>query len=295
MAGGAKDLSEILMLVIGNETPIRVDKADGGFARQALMEEAIAPKVKRVKHAAVLNLEPLVLEFGLAGSNPLLRWAAAMLRKDTMRRNIALYRAEADGTATFEYDGMDALITEFALPRMKRGVKAKVALRVKIQPQYMVGRKIAGQKAQWPKGTPQDSATGTFALKIDGLANLAKAVVSIEAISFKQGIKTFYPGSDKIPQLEPTKLDWPVLSIAVDDSATKAMIEWAKPSDVTKAPQPRTGSLTYFVGKSNTVVLRLNLYDVTPRLVQKAKRAGPTKVELVCGRIELDSPQLGMN
>lgn len=287
------DLSEILMLVVDGRPPIRIRKADGGVTKHSLIDDGFGAGTGRIKHAAAHEIEPLTIEVG-GGSREILKWASDALRKTNARRNVALYRANANGTANFELDGYNALLIELTLPRLQRGTKTTAFVTAKLQFERTSSRKIADQKTQWPARPMKGFSGGTFALTIDGLTLPAKAVAAVEALTIKLGIKKLYTGQDRFPTLAPTKVETPTLRLAIDRKDAAALVEWH--DDVARqrtAQSQKTGAITYYGANGKTAAFSLNLYEIMPVSVSPARNAGPTKVDLACGRMELDFANSG--
>ena len=53
-----------------------------------------------------------------------------------------------------------------------------------------------------------------------------KYVNKIESFTVKQGVKKFYVGAERFPQIEPTKLEFPNLAARSRSSTRDTLLEW---------------------------------------------------------------------
>ena len=283
------DLSDVLMLVVDSRPPARVRSARGGLFKTSMVNQPAGRGTTRHKHVAVGDIEPIVIEMG--PNKTMLQWAAGTLRRESIHRTVSLYRAETDGSAVFEIDGYDCLLTELMMPRLDRKGKAKAEafMRVVIMPERSIGRRISDHKEQWPQQTLRGFNPAMFDLQIDGLALKSDAVLAVEPLGFTLGTKRVPIEAATVSTLEATKEKPSQLVLTVQRDEVKTLTPWL--DTAINTPQkftPATGTLGYTSGAGKPV-MRLNLYDITPVRSGAIKGgSAPVKITLDVGRMEVD-------
>src|SRR4051794_4894696 len=96
----------------GHATTAYLKSVDGGYVKQAMIDEPIGPENLRVKHSSVAEIEPMSIDFGLSGAGEVLKWIQGSWRKKWARRNGQITHANFDLYRTFEHEFYDALISE---------------------------------------------------------------------------------------------------------------------------------------------------------------------------------------
>jgi hypothetical protein len=275
---------------------------DGGFINAAIVDEPIGGDVQRVKHTSVASIEPISCEFGLAGAWPVLQWVQDSWNKDFSRRNGEVTHADFNLNETYSHQFSDALITETTFPGLDGASKDPALIKLKFLPERVItkhstgtnvnDRKVPGKQKLW--------LCSGFRFAMDGLDEMG-FVNKIESFTIKQGVKQFYTGADRFPQIEPTKLEFPNISCTIAQGHAAGIQKWYEQCVANGLADPksqRTGSLEFLAPDKSEVLFRINLYEcgllsfkIMPSTANSAeiKRA---KFELFASRMELDGESL---
>ncbi len=199
--------------------------AEGGMIKAATTEEPAAGFNLRGRHASTREVDPLSLEFGMAGS----KWALAIVHAIINNRihdkvNGEVIHADTNFVAQYSYEFTDALITEIGFPKLDAKAKEIAHLKLKLQPESIdfaigQGEKLVPGSALKQKGW----LCSAFKLTIgdDVMAS------SIEPLTVKIGAKAYQTGGFMLPQYTPTgKLDMPKFSFTVPMGYADAMLAW---------------------------------------------------------------------
>ena len=127
----------------------------------------------------------------------------------------------------------------------------------------------------------------------------------IESFTIKQGIKKMYTGADRLPQIEPTKLEFPHLIGTVSLQYADDLLAWYQKyvvdGQMDTVGGHKHGSLEFLAPDRSGVLFRIQLYEVGIHhlsIVQSTANADQikrVKFELYVGQMDLDGQgQLGM-
>lgn len=277
---------------------------DGGYVRQSLVDEAIGPHNMRVKHTSTADIEPFSIDFGLADANDVLKWIQCSWNKNWVRRSGQILHADFNHFATFEHEFYDALITETTFPALDGASKDAAYIKLKFQPEKVIVKKVDGPRVQTPEGPKQKMWTCSgFRLHLEHIKGLDHTN-KIESFTIKQGVKKFYTGADRFPQLEPTKIDFPNISGTISEQYAGGLLEWYQKSVVdgqNDHTAQTNGSLEFLSPTRDKVLFRINLFDVgllhlgMVASTAKSDQIKRMKFELYVGRMDIDGEgNLGM-
>jgi hypothetical protein len=288
------------LTIDGHVSTAYLKAVDGGHIKTAVMDEPIGPENLRIKHGSVSEIEPISLEIGLSGGTDILKWIQGSWNKEFSRRNGMITHADFDLYKTFEHEFMDALITETTFPTLDGGSKDAAYLKIKIQPEHVVTKKATGSgRVSSNLGTKQKLWTASsFRLEIDGIPEFEQ-VNKIDSFTIKQGIKKLYTGEEKLPQIEPTKIEFPHITGTLALHWADKLIKWHEETNVNRvgSADPKVqkhGSLTFLGPDRKSVLFRIELYHVglhnltvmpSTANSDQIKRA---KFELFVGSMEID-------
>jgi hypothetical protein len=287
------------LVIDGHKSSAYLKNVDGGFVNTALMDEPIGPENARVKHTSVASIEPFSVEFGLSGANDVLKWIQSSWQKDYSRRSGSINHANFDLYQTYEHEFSDALITETTFPALDGSSKDAAYIKVKFQPERVSTKTLsgAGNQLDIKAGSKQKMwLCSGFRFKIDGVANV-EYTNKVESFTIKQGVKAFYTGQDRFPQIEPTKIEFPNIVGHIAQGYGDGFQKWYDTYVATGMSDPKaqkTGSLEFLAPDKSKVLFRINLFEVgllsykinpSTANADEIKRA---KFELYVGRMELD-------
>ncbi len=200
--------------------------AEGGMIKAATVEEPNAGYNLRERHTGVREVEPLSLEFGMAGS----KWAPTLMEQivDSQLHNKfsgQIIHADTNFEGQYTYQFLNALVTEFSLPKLDAKSKEYAFLKMKVQPEA-----IDFNIAKSPKLPPANSSRQKHWMSSAFRLTIGKEDVdasSIEALSVKVGAKAYQTGGFMLPQYTPTgKLEMPKLSFTVPMGGCAALVRW---------------------------------------------------------------------
>jgi hypothetical protein len=292
------------IMIDGSPSTAYLKSVDGGYVRASLIEEPIGPDHLRIKHTSTVDIEPFTIDFGLSGSEDVLKWIQASWRRQWSRRNGQINHANFDLYKTFEHEFFDALISETTFPTLDGASKDASYLKIKIQPESVVARKVdSSDRVDSVIGTKFKHWTASaFRLNIDGLDS-AKYTNKIESFTIKQGIKKLYTGQDRFPQIEPTKIEFPNLTCTISLAYADDLLAWYDQYVVQGQSDPsaqKTGSLEFLSQDRSEVLFRINLYEMGLHHLQVMQSSANidqikrVKFELYVGRMDIDG-DLGMD
>ena len=288
----------------GAPTTAYLKSIDGGYVKSSLVDEPIGPENHRIKHTSTVDIDPFSVEFGISGANDVLKWIQASWRKEFGRRNGQITHADFNGNQQVEHEFYDALITETTFPSLDGGSKDAAYLKIKLQPEKVI-TKIA------PSNTKISGNTGAkqklwmcsgFRLNIDGLDDL-KYANKIDSFTIKQGVKKMYTGVDRLPQIEPTKIEFPSISGTIAVTYADSLFKWYDTYVVrgeSDAKAQKSGSLEFLSTDRGKTLFRINLFEVGIHglsIMQSSAGADGikrAKFELYVGRMDLDGAGMGM-
>jgi hypothetical protein len=282
----------------GHPSTAYLKSVDGGFMRASQINEPVGPDHNRIKHTSTVDIEPFTIDFGLSGSKDVLLWIQASWRRQWSRRNGQISHANFNLFKTFEHEFYEALIAETTFPTLDGSSKDAAYLKVKVQPERVLSRKTdASQRVDSEIGSKfKHWSASAFRLNIDGFDNM-KYTNKIESFTIKQGIKKLYIGQDRLPQIEPTKIEFPDLTGNISLEYADDILNWYDKYVVQGQADPaaqKTGSIEFLSQDRKDVLFRINLYEVgiqhaqilqSSANVDQIKRV---KFELYVGRMDLD-------
>jgi hypothetical protein len=288
------------LLIDGHKTTAYLKSVDGGHVNIAPVKESIGGSNKQIKHSSVAEIEPFSIECGLAGAQEIMRWIQASWNKSYGRRSGQISHANFDLYTTYEHEFYDALITETTFPALDGSAKETAFLKLKVQPERVVERKVNGKtRIDGNLGGKQKLWTASsFRLNIDGIRGMEYAN-KIESFTIKQGIKKLYTGEDRFPQIEPTKVEFPNLSGTISLEFADGVLGWYKETlasekGVADPRAQKTGSLDFLAADKKTTLFSINLYEIG---IAKAHMMGSqanqdaikrVKFEFYVGRMDID-------
>ncbi len=211
----------------GNQSTAYLKSVDGGYMNASIVDEPIGGDVQRVKHTSVASIEPISVEFGLAGAWPVLSWIQDSWNKDFSRRNGSVTHADFNLNETYSHQFRDALILETTFPGLDGASKDPAMIKLKFLPERVITKHSTGTNVndQNIPGRQKMWLCSGFRLRIDGLDEMG-FVNKIESFTIKQGVKQFYTGADRFPQIEPTKIDFPNITCTIAQGNAAGIQKW---------------------------------------------------------------------
>jgi hypothetical protein len=290
------------LLIDGLRSTAFLKSVDGGFVRQSLVDEPIGPYNMRVKHTSTVDIEPLAIDFGLADANSVLKWIQSSWARSWCRRSGQITHGDFNHKATFEHHFYNALITETTFPALDGASKDAAYLKLKFQPEKVVVNKVNGQPLKGAISPKQKMwACSGFRLNLEHIKGL-EYTNKIESFTIKQGVKKFYTGNDRFPQIEPTKIDFPNILGTISEQYAGGLLDWYNKTviDGQNDPSAQTsGSIDFLAPTRDKVLFRINLYEVgllhlgMVASTAKSDQIKRMKFELYVGRMDIDGKGMG--
>ncbi len=282
-----------------NKATAYLKTVDGGFVNAALVDESIGSAIHRVKHTSVASIEPFSVEFGIAGAGSVLSWIQASWRRDFSRRSGHILHANFDLDQTYFHQFYDALIMETTFPALDGASKDAAYIKLKFQPERVDTQNKDTSDSINDKHIPKSQKMwlcSGFRLAIDGVDDSQNAN-KIESFTIKQGVKAFYTGKDRFPQIEPTKIEFPHIVGTIAEAAGDGMQKWYEQcvaNGMADTQSIKQGALEFLAPDKHTVLFRITLrdcgllsYKLQPSTANsdQIKRA---KFEIYVGAMDLD-------
>jgi hypothetical protein len=271
-----------------------IKSVEGGFGKANVTDEAVGADVNHIKHLSTREIEPFSVELGLSGCKSILMWIQDSWNKKFARRSGQVAHADFNKFGQFEHEFIDALIMETAFPALDGSSREPGYLKVKFLPEQVTSKQvqtarilaeIMPQQKMW-----QNSA---FRMQLAGLD--MKSVAKIDGFTIKQGVKAMHIGNQAFPQLEPTKIEFPDLSVHLSlahSAGVKAWYDQTIPG-VRDPAVEKNGAIEFLTPDLRQVIFTVKLFEVgiknfsinrSEGLQDAIKRA---KVDLYVGRMEL--------
>jgi hypothetical protein len=291
--------------VDGHKSTAYLKSVDGGHVVANAVDEPIGTHNQRIKSISTLDVEPFTLDFGISGARDILKWIRASWDKKYTRRNGMITHANFDLQRTYEHEFYDALITETTFPALDGAAKDTAYLKIKIQPERVVERKIPPGAKVTPQGGVKQKlwTANSFRLTIDGM-NGFEYTNKIEAFTIKQGVKKSFVGESRFPQIEPTKIEFPHIVGTIGLDYADDLLKWRDQyhrDGGAEVPNQRSGELEFLAPDKKQVIFSINLFEVgIHKVALQQSQANQdsikrVKYELYVGRMEMDGPMLGMD
>jgi hypothetical protein len=293
------------LLIDGNKSTAYLKSVDGGHVIANTINEPIGTHNQRIQSISTLDIEPFTLDFGISGAKDLLKWIRSSWKKSYTRRNGMITHANFDLQRTYEHEFFEAMITETTFPALDGAAKDTAYLKVKIQPERVLERKLSpGEKIRPEGGSKQKLWTAnSFRLTIDGFKGF-EYTNKIEAFTIKQGVKKGMHGEHRFAQLEPTKLEFPNICGTLGLDYADDLLRWRDKYHRDGGQEPdnqRTGELEFLAPDKKTVIFSINLFEVGLQKVSLQQSQANqdsikrVKYELFVGYMEMDGPALGLD
>jgi len=271
-----------------------IKSVEGGFAKANVTDEAIGSDVYHIKHTSTREIEPVSVELGLSGCKSMLMWIQDSWNKTFNRRSGQIAHADFNKIGQFEHEFIDALIMETAFPSLDGSSREPGYLKVKFLPEQ-VKSKIVQTARILAEISPQQKLwhNSAFRLQLSGL-DMSKTA-KIDGFTIKQGVKAMHIGNTAFPELEPTKIEFPDLSVHIALAHAAPLKAWYDQTiPGIRDPQvEKTGAIEFLTPDRSQVIFTVKLFEVgiknftvnrSEGLQDAIKRA---KADLYVGRMEL--------
>ena len=251
----------------GHKSTAFVKSVDGGWAKANVADDGHGSQMYKMKHISTVEIDPISIEFGLAGANDMLQWIKASWERQFSRRSGEIIHANFNQQPTFSHQFRDALITETTFPALDGASKDGGYLKVKLLPEWVQTKMLppGGQRTSGIYSNKQKMwSPAAFRFNIDGIDDM-KYTNKLDSFTIKQGVKKLYIGSDRFPTLEPTKIEFPNLSGTIALEYAKKLMQWHEDyihSGVQDPKSQRSGSIEFLSPDRKQTIFAINLYEI---------------------------------
>lgn len=292
----------------GHKTTAYLKSVEGGHVKNQVTEDRVGHHHQVIKHlSGVTEVEPLTLDFGLSGAKEVLKWIQGSWNREWGRRNGAITHANFELHPTLETEFFEALIIETVFPALDGGSKDPGYLKIKVQPEWVketklpgTGGRISGVEA----GKQKQWLTSMFRFHIEGIDdNELKHTNHIDSFTIKQGFKKLHTGLARLPQIEPTKIDFPNITGTIAQAHASSLMEWHKQTTIDGANDVKSqkhGYIEFLTPDGKQTIFRVMLDEmaivslsVAPSTAN-ADQIKRVKFELFVGRMDIDGAGLGL-
>jgi len=289
------------LLIDGHKTTTFLKNCSGGWVKAGVIDDPVGPAAHRVKSLGPVEVDPMSVEFGLAGAAPVLKWIQGSWKRQWDRRNGQITHADFNLKQTFEHWFYDALLLEASFPALDANSKDAAYLKCKWQPEAVRTVATPNSKAGLTSELYPEQKRWTpsaFRLRIDqfdGMENTSK----IDALTIKQGIKKMYTGKDRFPQIEPTNLQFPNVVGYISLAYASTLLKWHNDYVFKGSQDPKgqlSGSIDFLTPDRKDVIFSINLFEAGLMSAQiedaqaNAEQIKRVKFEIFVGRMDLDGP-----
>jgi hypothetical protein len=215
------------LVIDGKPVTSYIKSVEGGLINAQAVEEPVGQFNLRGRHLGPRDIEPLQIEFGMAGS----KWALDLVdqfihQRKHHRLSGEIVHADVNMKAQYSFEFSEAVITELTLPKLDAAGKDSLLCRVKLQPQDIKFKLGGGAKLNQDSiGRQKAWHTSNFRITLDSVGELPY-VSSVEALTIKLGHKPMQLPDHFRPDVLPTKVDMPKLSLTQPLSRSASLIKW---------------------------------------------------------------------
>lgn len=299
---------QFALTIDGHQSTAYVKSIDGGFARAQIADDPAGGDVKRVKHIATVEVEPISVEIGMTGAGEVLSWIQGSWNKQWSRRNGEITHANFDLYETYQHEFFDALITEASFPALDATSKDGGFLKFKFQPETIKTKRMPGGEAGaggskvqgrvGPQVRQKLWSPSAFRFVLHGVDEMDK-VSKIESFTITQTVKKLYTGADRFPQIEPTGIKFPNITGTIPLQFARTLLEWHQEyirSGTKDRPSQKSGAIEFLSTDRKSILFSINLCEVGISYAGiESSSAGSdqikrVKFELFVHRMELDVP-----
>ena len=202
--------------------------------------------------------------------------------------------ADQNFVAVSQREFFQAFITETTIPALDGASKEPAYLTLKFAPEYARTTKAAGKLTGPAKGNQKLWLSSNFRLTIDGLD--CTRVSQVDQFTIRQSVAPDEIGEVRHPVRQPTRLEFPNLSITLSEASANTWFDWFDDFVIkgnNDESKEKNGSISILSANLADELLRIDLFNLG------IFKIGPDKTEanadqivtvtahLYCERMEL--------
>ena len=290
----------------GHKSTTFLKNVSGGWVKAGVIDDPLGTSSHRIKHLGPVEVDPISVEFGLAGSTPVLKWIQGSWSRQWARRNGQITHADFNLKQTFEHWFYDALLLEATFPTLDATSREAAYIKCKWQAENVRTLSTPNSNIQVQSEEPPDQKRwipSSFRLRIDQFDGM-EYTSKIDSLTIKQGVKKMYTGKDRLPQIEPTGLQFPNIVGYISLAHADSLLKWHQQYVVKGDKDPRgqlSGTIEYLTPDRKNSIFNINLFEAGLMYAQvedaaaNAESIKRVKFEIFVGRMSLDgADQLGL-
>lgn len=290
------------LLALEDLTTTWLKSVDGGSVKGTVATDILGPTSLALKHVTTVEVEPLTFEIGMSASSPVLEWIQNSWKHNFERRNGRVIHADFNLKSVLELPFERALLSEVTFPSLDGSDKNPAYLTVKILPEEITIEKGDGMVLQATDSQKQKLWTpSSFRLDIGNgeLDTDCLHVNKIESFTVKQKIKSLYVGKSRYPELEPTGVEFPTITLSLAAAYADGFMQWYRDHVVSgkqDKKQLKEGSIEFLDPTTSKPIFSVDLkrVGINNLLIEKSEANAESikrcKVELYVEEMAL---QLG--
>jgi hypothetical protein len=256
----------------GHEPTAFVKSVEGGWSFANFAEQSAGASPQRVKQISRIDIDPITVEFGLAGAKDMLRWIQkSWSRKEDNRRNGQITHADFNMRSMFEHEFYQALLTSTTFPALDGSSKDGGYVTCTLQPER-VTTKALGSPGPQISGTVSEKqkmwTPSAFRLSIDGIDGLDH-VNKIESFTVTQDTRKSYAGGARFPEVVPTNLKFPNIKGTISLKYADGLLGWhddyirsQEGAGTNDSVAQKSGAIELLSTDRTQTLLRINLSEV---------------------------------
>ena len=287
----------------GAPTAAWIKSVEGGAVKSEVITENIGPDDLSFRHTSTLAFEPFTVNVAVAAAKPFLKWIKDSWSRKFQRRTGSIVHADFNLQAHMEQKFIDALIAEVVFPTLDASSKEPAYLSVKMQPEKLTLEKASGSL----RGTEHIGIKAKlwnpslFRMNIVGID--CSKVRKVESITVKQKITQLYFGTSRAPELEPTGIEFPNITLTMAAAYANDFIKWHKQFVVDGAKdteQIKTGYLEFLDPQTEKPIFTINMDGIgihnlsIEKSDANSEELKQVKVELFVDYMELELGDSGL-
>jgi hypothetical protein len=238
-----------------------------GAVKGSVLAEPIGPDHTKFKHIGSFETEPIQFDIGMAESKPVLEWIKRSWSRDFSRLSGCISHLDFDCKTRHQQEFFEALILETTFPTLDGSSTESAYLTVKLLPEFLKDKDGDGQVLQPATTVDLQAATehqkkwvsSNFRLNIEGVD--CRYVNKVESFSVTQKVKPLLFGSSRMPEIEPTGIEFSEVSVTLALAHAQDFIDWHRTVIVEGKKDinaEREGFLEYLAPNHEDVLFTVN-------------------------------------
>jgi hypothetical protein len=293
MAPGRETASSNLFLTLGGVKCGPVRSAEGGIVSAEVVISKPVSGAFAGKHLSTVRYEPFAVAVSFSNAAPVYDWVADLWKGKFDRKSGSLVVTDYKLEAKLEREFVNALLTETSFPVLDASSKEQGFLTLKFSPE-LVKEKTASGKQDGTGAKAKQWLRSGFRLQIDSLD--CTKVTKIESLSVKGKTTLLETGESKLPEVEPTVLEFPNLKITLSEVSSKTWYDWLEDFVIkgkNGESEERSGTIQLLAADAKTELARIKLFGLgiyriaLPAAEPRGDKAKSVTAELYCRRMEL--------